>query len=462
MILASSGYFSRLSGGSRSWLNQKDSDLVLNLDYQPDFVRLGYDVKDNSNQQYPTVVSVYKNRKGLLSIYDLICKVGDFKKPMVGLHSVPTVDLSRYVIQEVNPQMGLILYHEQIVGKIMMRAGFANIVDRIEWLSNNGGVYQIDSYSIYGFLNRQTFLDDRTGLKIMEEYFDPQGNICLTVSFGEGVDNNNQMLALVDYIDWIGVGQYADLFSFVKAVVKHYFKDEELVVRLEDQAALTELKDYSKLALYCGVWLKTGLNCVSADNVFGVRDKEFGDEIKRYYPNQDYMNALGIKADEKHQLLTRIEIGRKPVAGWKKPVVFNAISAEGVYANQAAALDLVKAWELTIKIFGQAGKLTLFGSMPTEVLNAVKAYIDEHGLLGSVVIGNYQDSAVKLYENASIYLQTQFLKGGAYALNEAKNFGLHTIGYPTVDTKALDDKAFDFRSLAKLIAFYFEKYSVLK
>lgn len=104
----------------------------------------------------------------------------DYERPLY----FNEVEIPRYWTIEGTNNSAIIKDGNIIKGKVIYKSNFKHrIIERVEWLNTIGKTQYIDHYDKNGFRYAQTVMDTQCYRRVLKNYFDSNGKICITENF---------------------------------------------------------------------------------------------------------------------------------------------------------------------------------------------------------------------------------------------------------------------------------------
>lgn len=431
-------------------LTRSGSNLVVGTEYDKDFSfkrsLLGGISRDDILKENQTT---WQDKKGLLTIYDLIQHSENFQREPMHVRHIDGIDLSKVIVKFITPGKYVLVKDSQIKAVVGVKTGTVGTVDSITWLNQKQKPYQLDEYSNRGFLSRRTYYD-HFGLRYLEEYLSPKQKVVLRVSFNQVVSSDTQTRSSVaSGFDWIGHQFYSNFLAFLKATCDFYLKEHSVTVRAEDISIIPLFKGYSKVHVLVSNPLS--VNVVNPQVATLTQQGAFlysNPKLPLVVPNSSYAETLSKLF--KNKITVESPNARKPSASFKNVTSeINGVMVQ--YSFDESIWDGIQAWQKSLIASPNIlGNLDIFGLINTNLKKRLEDYLAEQGLSQKIKLHDYVFDVNTVYAQAKIYLQTQIHDLTGYASQEAKAFGLTTIGFKT-PFSVYDRTAFDSLDMASEI-----------
>lgn len=280
-------------------------------------------------------------------------------------------------------------------------------------------------YNKYGVLHRKIYYAPNTLRKVLEEFFDIDGNIYYKKSY-----NDSELNTLI-YIQTYKNNRPYKTFKSEKQLFQYYFeskfKDEDVVfcdARLLDKPLLKQKRNTKNILVFHSSHLNNGNIQDSYKYALNTPDKISKYILLTNKQKQDIQNVTSIDSN-KFAVIPHFIKSTQPLDNIKKE---NRFVFVGRIAPEKQIDHILTAYKAFLKT-GYDTTLSIYGKSELGQLEIIKQMIHEYKIQDKVHINDYTTNPSLEFQKSKASLLTSSFEGFGLTTMESINIGCPVISY---------------------------------
>lgn len=280
-------------------------------------------------------------------------------------------------------------------------------------------------YNNYGILHRKSYFSQKTHFRILEEYFDIEGNIYCKKFY------DSQIKDQIDFIQIFKEGKYLKSFKANKDLFKYYFENrfenEDIVfcdARLLDESLLKQKKKTKNILVFHSNHLKSEATHPSYKFALNNPQKVTQYILLTQKQKEDIQQSNNIE-DNKITVLPHFIEEYPKIKNTEK---LNRFIFIGRLVPEKQLDHLIKAYNQFLS-YGHDTELAIYGADEANQKQLILDLIDQYGIKDKVKLYDFTNNPLEEFRKSKASLLTSKFEGFGLTVMESIEVGCPVISY---------------------------------